>query len=455
MVVGHHAVKGKFELLQRPARAQFVRKGTGKRAKHLAARQQTGDPRQKRHLDGHPPPLAMGRENAVDDAALLRPRGPDGRLLAPGERGEIVVKGDLVMGGYHENADASAAALKDGWLHTGDVGYRDEDGYLYVVDRLKDLVISGGFNISPSEIEQVLLGHPAIADGRCNVALITLAGKPRSAGQRTGTERRHMPVDRPNAAWEAAYGWTVATLYGNLAKRHMHQYGTTSEQLAWIKVAASVHAQHNPLALLPKAVTVDDVLTSPMVADPLHRLDCCVITDGGGTLVLTRPEIAKSLHRPWVRVLGCGETVKTSGGGYADMLRTGAAQSGANAFRQAGVRPQDIQYASIYDDFTIMVLLQLEDLGFCEKSQGGRFVEDGGLIAGQGRLAWNTDGGGLCNNHPANRGGITKAIEAVRQLRGEAAAPLQVPNCSLALAAGPGGVHGLGHSHATVIMERV
>ena len=300
------------------------------------------------------------------------------------------------------------------------------------------------------------IGHAAqaIAQGRCNVALITLAGKPRSTGQRTGTERRHMPVDRPNAAWEAAYGWTVATLYGNLAMRHMHQYGTTSEQLAWIKVAASVHAQHNPHALLQKAVTVDEVLASPMVADPLHRLDCCVITDGGGALVLTRPEIAKSLDRPLVRVLGFGETVKTSGGGHADMLQTGAAQSGADAFRQAGVRPQDIPYASIYDNFTIMVLLQLEDLGFCKVGEGGRFVEDGGLIAGHGRLAWNTDGGGLCNNHPANRGGMTKAIEAVRQLRGEAAAPLQVPNCGLALAAGPGGIHGLGHSHATVIMER-
>ncbi|QHE87321.1 thiolase domain-containing protein [Hydrogenophaga sp. BPS33] len=301
------------------------------------------------------------------------------------------------------------------------------------------------------------IGHAAqaIAQGSCNVALITLAGKPRSSGQRTGTERRHMPVDRPNAAWEAAYGWTVGTLYGNLAMRHMHLYGTTPEQLAWIKVAASVHAQHNLHALLPNVVTVDEVLASPLVADPLHRLDCCVITDGGGALVITRREIAKSLDRPLVRVRGCGETVKTSGGGYGDMLQTGAAQSGAEAFQQAGVRPQDIQYASIYDNFTIMVLLQLEDLGFCEKGRGGRFVEDGGLIAGQGRLAWNTDGGGLCNNHPANRGGITKAIEAVRQLRGEAAAPLQVPGCSLALAAGPGGVHGLGHSHATVIMERI
>ena len=129
--------------------------------------------------------------------------------------------------------------------------------------------------------------------------------------------------------------------------------------------------------------------------------------------------------------------------------------SGPQAFEQAGVGPRDIQYASIYDNFTVMVLMQLEDLGFCAKGEGGRFVQDGQLISGVGRLPVNTDGGGQCNNHPTNRGGITKIIEAVRQLRGEAHPELQVKDCALALACGPGGSVSNGHAHATVILERV
>jgi acetyl-CoA C-acetyltransferase len=155
-----------------------------------------------------------------------------------------------------------------------------------------------------------------------------------------------------------------------------------------------------------------------------------------------------------VRILGTGQTGETQRGGYLDATVTGAARSGAAAFAEAGIAPADIDYASVYDNFTIMVVLQLEDLGFCAKGTGGRFVADGNLISGSGRLPWNTDGGGLCNNHPANRGGITKAIEAVRQLRGEAHPAVQVKDCSLALAAGPGRVLGSGHGHATVILER-
>ena len=179
---------------------------------------------------------------------------------------------------------------------------------------------------------------------------------------------------------------TVAGIYGNLARRHMHEHGTTSEQLAWIKVAASHHAQHNPNALLRKVCSVDDVLASPMVADPLHRLDCCVITDGGGALVVTRKEVAKQLQRPLVRVSGFGETVRTNEAGTFDMLRSGASVSGPAAFAQAGLTPADVQYASVYDNFTISVILQLEGLGFCARGEGGRFVADGNLISGVGRL---------------------------------------------------------------------
>ena len=140
--------------------------------------------------------------------------------------------------------------------------------------------------------------------------------------------------------------------------------------------------------------------------------------------------------------------------GDLDLTTTGAAVTGPIAFAQAGITPADIQYASIYDSFTITVLLQLEDLGFCKKGEGGRFVADGNLISGVGKLPFNTDGGGLCNNHPANRGGITKVIEAVRQLRGEAHPAVQVKNCSLALAQGTGGNLGSRHGSATLILER-
>jgi len=179
-----------------------------------------------------------------------------------------------------------------------------------------------------------------------------------------------------------------------------------------------------------------------------------VVSDGGGALLVVRPEIARALKRPVVNLLGSGEFIKGQLGGKVDLSWSGAAVSGPIAFAEAGVKPSDIQYASIYDSFTITVLMQLEDLGFCKKGEGGRFVADGNLISGVGKLPFNTDGGGLCNNHPANRGGITKVIEAVRQLRGEAHAKVQVPNCTLALAQGTGGLLGSRHGSATLIMER-
>ena len=293
----------------------------------------------------------------------------------------------------------------------------------------------------------------AICLGRCNVALITLAGRPRSEGS-SGVAPRPVVATVPDAPWEAPYAPVTVNAYALVAARHMHEFGTTSEQLAWIKVAASHHAQHNPHAMLRDVVTVADVLASPMISDPLHKLDCCVVSDGGGALVVTKPEIARSCRRPVVNVLGAGEAIKGQLGGQVDLTWSAAALSGPRAFEEAGVAPADIQYASIYDSFTITVLMQLEDLGFCGKGEGGRFVADGNLISGVGRLPFNTDGGGLCNNHPANRGGITKVIEAVRQLRGEAHPAVQVPNCTLALAQGMGGLLGTRHGSGTLIMER-
>jgi acetyl-CoA C-acetyltransferase len=303
---------------------------------------------------------------------------------------------------------------------------------------------------------QVAVGHAlqAIATGRANVCLITLAGRPRSEGMATGTAPRAGSPAQPEMQFEYPYGPATANMYAMCATRHMHEYGTTSEQLAWIKVAASHHAQHNPHAMLRDVVTVEDVVNSPMVASPLHRLDCCVISDGGGALIVAKPEIAKSLKRPLVKVIGVGEAPKNQMGGAVDLTYSAARWSGPPAWEMSGIGPKDIKYASIYDSFTITVLMQLEDLGFCEKGQGGKFVSDGNLISGVGKLPFNTDGGGLCSNHPANRGGITKIIEAVRQLRGEAHPAVQVKNCDLAMAHGTGGSLGTRHVGSTVILER-
>ncbi|UCD69642.1 MAG: thiolase domain-containing protein [Betaproteobacteria bacterium] len=304
-----------------------------------------------------------------------------------------------------------------------------------------------------SYVVHVAHAAQAIAMGKCNVALITLAGRPRSEGS-SGTQARNYGAAAPDVAFEFPYGMATANGYAMVARRHMYEFGTTSEQLAWIKVAASQHAQYNEHAILRNVVTVEDVMESPMIADPLRRLDCCVVSDGGGALIVARPEIAKQLKRPLVKILGAGEAPKNQNGGKVDLTTCAAALSGPAAFAEAGVKPSEIQYASIYDSFTITVLMQLEDLGFCKKGEGGKFVADGNLISGSGKLPFNTDGGGLCNNHPANRGGMTKVIEAVRQLRGEAHPKVQVPNCTLALAQGMGGNLGSRHASGTLIMER-
>jgi acetyl-CoA C-acetyltransferase len=360
------------------------------------------------------------------------------------------------------HADVAKGAILDAGLSWDDI-----DGYFCSADApgMGPTSMVEYLNLKPRHVDSTDIGGAsyialashaaqAIAAGKCNVALITLAGRPRSEGVSTGTTPRVRNPSQPDYQWEYPSGIANVNGYAMCAKRHMHEFGTTSEQLAWIKVAASHHAQHNPHAVLRELVTTKEVLDSPMVADPLRRLDCCLITDGGGALIVARPEIAKSLKRPLVRIKGAGETVKHQAGGRIDLTYSGGRDSGATAFAEARVKPGDIHYASVYDSFTITVLIQLEDLGFCAPGQGGRFVADGNLISGVGKLPVNTDGGGLCNNHPANRGGMTKMIEAVRQLRGEAHPAVQVANCRLALAHGTGGMLATRHGSATMILER-
>ena len=358
--------------------------------------------------------------------------------------------------------ECALGAVRDAGLTLGDV-----DGYFCAGDApgLGALSMIEYMGIRPRHIDSTDTGGSsylihvshaaqAIAAGHCNIALITLAGRPRSDAS-SGLQPRNFGANIPDQPFEAPFGPLTINSYALVAARHMHEFGTTAEQLAWIKVAASHHAQHNPHAMLRQVLTVDEVLASPMVSDPIRRMDCCVVSDGGGALIVARPEIARTLKRPLVQIRGAGEFVKGLNGGRVDLSYSGARHSGAAAFAEAGLTPADIQYVSIYDSFTITVLMQLEDLGFCEKGQGGRFVADGNLIAGSGRLPFNTDGGGLCSNHPANRGGITKVIEAVRQLRGEAQPAVQVPGCALALAQGTGGQLGSRHGSSTLILERV
>jgi acetyl-CoA C-acetyltransferase len=389
------------------------------------------------------------------------------------------IKGKAYIGGIFEHpirqatdqstpqlhAECAKGALADAGLTKDDVdGYfcaGDAPGFgaMSMVDymglkvRHMDSTETGG----SSYLLHVGHAAQAVAAGKCRIALVTLAGRPRAArpgggGGRPGGGGFN---EAPEAGFEAIYGGTTHNTYAMCAMRHMHEFGTTSEQLAWIKVAASHHAQWNPHAMLREVVTVEDVLASPMIATPLHRMDCCVITDGGGAVIVVAPEVARSLKRPLVKIIGAAEAPKGPAGGKdLDLTYSGAVWSGPAAFAEAGVTPADIKYASIYDSFTITVLMQIEDLGFCKKGEGGRFVADGNLISGVGKLPFNTDGGGLCNNHPANRGGITKVIEAVRQLRGGAHPKVQVASCDLAIAHGTGGSLGVRHGAATVIMER-
>lgn len=361
------------------------------------------------------------------------------------------------------HAECARGALDDAGLSVGDV-----DAYYCAGDApglgpLSMIEYMGLTNVRHMDSTEtggssyvVHVGHAAqaIAAGKCRVALITLAGRPRSEGMATGTAPRNYGDASPDVPFEFIYGPTVVNMYAMAARRHMHEFGTTGEQLAWIKVAASHHAQHNEHAMLRNVVTVEDVVNSPMIADPLHRLDCCVISDGGGAIVVVAPEIARSLDRDCVKILGCGEAPKNLMSGQVDLTFTGARWSGRQAFEEAGVEPADIDYASIYDSFTITVLETIEDLGFCDKGRGGAFVSDGNLISGTGGLPFNTDGGGLCSNHPMNRGGLTKVLEAVRQLRDEAHPAVQVRNCRLALAHGTGGSLGTRMGSSTTILGR-
>jgi len=286
------------------------------------------------------------------------------------------------------------------------------------------------------------LGHAlsALATGRCEVALIAYASTQRSDGGKLVTGADNLPYEVP-------YGFQhPISAYAMAAQRHMYEFGTTREQLARVTVTASRWAALNPVALKQEHVSVEEVCQSPLISDPLRKLDCCLITNGGGAVIVTTKERARKLGRKPVQVLGVGESHSHR---YCAAMRsfttTAAVASGKDAYEMAGLGPNDIDVVQIYDAFTINVILGLEDLGFCKKGEGGLLVDKG--IGPGSKLPVNTSGGGLRYCHPGMFG-IYLIIEAVRQLRQEAGAR-QVNKPRHALIHGIGGVLS---GHATAIL---
>jgi acetyl-CoA acetyltransferase len=309
--------------------------------------------------------------------------------------------------------------------------------YLGLRPRINDATNVGG----SSFMFHLAHAHAALEAGLCEVALIAYGSTQRTVG------RANLSAPELNP-YESPFRPTLpVTAYALAASRHMAEYGTTREQLAEVAVAARSWALMNPVAWEKKPLTIAEVLASRLVSDPLTVRDCCLVTDGGGAVILTRADRAKSLRQQPAFILGAGATTThLQISAMPDLTVTGAKQSGEAAFAMAKLGPADVDVAELYDAFTINTILFLEDLGFCPKGEGGRFVE-GGAIAPRGRLPVNTNGGGLSYCHPGMYG-IFLLIEAVRQIRGECG-ERQIEGCETALAHGNGGVLS---SQATVIL---
>ncbi|BEP51526.1 MULTISPECIES: thiolase [Variovorax] len=315
--------------------------------------------------------------------------------------------------------------------------------YLGLNPRYIDGTMLGG----SSFIAHLLPAMQAIRSGQCSAVLICYGSAQRSAafGRREIVAARRFLDPQP---YEHPYEPMLpVSAYALAASRHMHEFGTTREQLADVAVAARAWAGLNPEAFMREPLTRAEVLGARMVSDPLGVRDCCLVTDGAGACVLVGAERARDLPRKPVYVLGNATAVwNRQISSMADLTVTAARQSGREAFAMAGLAPADMDVVQLYDAFTINTLLFLEDLGFCPKGEGGRFVADGAIAPG-GQLPVNTNGGGLSCVHPGMYG-IFALIEAVRQLRGECG-ERQVKNAQTALAHGNGGMLS---SQATAIL---
>jgi acetyl-CoA acetyltransferase len=364
-----------------------------------------------------------------------------GRSAVVGVADAVSPTGELDQHGRALEAAMIREALDDAGLTLADV-----DGvchgqssvglaeYLGIHPRFTDSTNTGG---SSYEIH-VEHAAAAISAGLCEVVVGVYASTPRS-DRRHGRARgfQRPPGPNPMVEWELPFGMRMPMgPYALAASRHMAEFGTTSEQLAEIAVSTRAWAGLNPRARYRDPITVEDVLASPLQSSPLHLLDCCLVTDGAGAFVMTSAERARDLAKPPVYVLGaatCHDHSMISQ--MPDLTTTPGVVSGASAFRQAGVKPAEVDVLMGYDSFTITALLHLEDLGFCAKGEGGAFVEEGRTAPG-GSLPMNTNGGGLSYTHPGQYG-MFLIVEAVRQLRGECG-PRQVEGAEIAVAHGSG-----------------
>ncbi len=364
-------------------------------------------------ISGHSPREVMARvtKQALDDAGLVK-EDIDGLCTAQGGMWSLLELGE----------------------------------YMQINPRFFDSTSIGGASFE----SHVNHATAAIAAGMCETVLVCMAGT--GVSDRDLHIPRSMAVDARSATanFDTPYGLgSPANSYSLAATRHMYEYGTTSEQLAEISVATRKWAMLNPNATMREPITIEDVLNSPMISSPLHLLDCCLVTNAGGAVIVTSPDRARSLKKPPVWILGCGEYFTHSNISYMpDLTVTPAKFSGEAAFKMAGLSPDDVDVTEVYDSFTITTLLQMEDLGFCKKGEGGSFVE-GQRTAPGGAFPLNTSGGGLSYTHPGMFG-IFLLIEAVRQLRGECG-ERQVPGAEIGVASGMGGVLS---SAATVILGR-
>ncbi|HYG41923.1 MAG TPA: thiolase [Bordetella sp.] len=350
-----------------------------------------------------------------------------------GAVGEAFSAMDLMAQGVYR-------ALDDCGISIGDV-----DGLFCATsqNRLAGLALAEYLNLPEAYIDSTstggssFMGHlaraeAAIAAGLCEVAVVAYGSTQRSLGRKNTSRAEWNPYESPFRPF------LPPTAYALAAARHMHEFGTTREQLAEVAVAARQWALLNPAAWEKAPLTVEEVLSSRMVSYPLTIRDCCLVSDGGGAVVLTTPARARGLQKPPVYLLGAGHcTTHQTISNMPDLVNTGARLSGSLAYAQAGLTSSDIDVVGLYDAFTINTILFLEDLGFCTKGEGGAFVGNGRIAPG-GTLPVNTNGGGLSYCHPGMYG-IFLLIEAIRQLRGQCGLR-QVDGAEVALAHGNGGV---------------
>jgi acetyl-CoA acetyltransferase len=365
------------------------------------------------------------------------------------KRGSVAVVGaaesDLGLVAPHTSpvdlmAQATMRALDDAGLKLSDV-----DGLFVAATqvRMGPMALAEYLRVKPKYFDGTIIGgssfmshvthaQMAIEAGLCEIAVIAYGSTQRSVSRAAASPREYNHYETPYKPILPISAYALA------AARHMHQFGTTRENLAEVAVSARKWALLNPVAWEKEPLTVEQVLKARMVSYPFTVRDCCLVVDGGGAIVLTSAARAKTLKKKPVYVLGTGDSLSHATiSNMPDLTVTAAADSGAQAYKMAGIKPSDVKMLSLYDAFTITPILFLEDLGFCPKGEGGRFVADGAIAPG-GKLPVNTSGGGLSYCHPGMYG-LLVMIEAIRQVRGECG-KRQVKDCDVALAHGNGGV---------------